>query len=208
MAVPVQFEIAPDKEVLESARAGDPGAFCELCRMHEAGLLRQALRLCGNLSTAEDLAQESLVEAWKSLNRYNGRCEFSTWLCAILLNRYRHSLRRKRPFLFSFVQREGEDDLSNPEDRVVDDEARPDRRLEGAERAEIVRRCLQRLPAKQQQVVFMRFYVDESLSAIAAALDCSVGTVKSRLFHALERLRMMRELNGDFAENPFTHSWL
>ena len=52
------------------------------------------------------------------------------------------------------------------------------------------------LPAKHQQVIHLRFYVDDSLEGIAAALDCSVGTVKSRLFHALDKLRGMNALSG------------
>ena len=56
-------------------------------------------------------------------------------------------------------------------------------------------RCIQTLPARHQQVIYLRFYVDNSLESIAAALGCSVGTVKSRLFHALEKLRKMNALN-------------
>ena len=48
------------------------------------------------------------------------------------------------------------------------------------------------LPAKQREVVFLRFYADETLDGIAAAMNTSAGTVKSRLFHALENLRQMR----------------
>ena len=54
-----------------------------------------------------------------------------------------------------------------------------------------------RRPRKHQQVVYLRFYADDSLEGIAAALGCSVGTVKSRLFNALEKLRRMRELGEE-----------
>jgi DNA-directed RNA polymerase specialized sigma24 family protein len=57
------------------------------------------------------------------------------------------------------------------------------------------------LPAKQQQVIHLRFYVDDSLGGIAAALGCSVGTVKSRLFNALDKLRGMNAL-GEQRGNP------
>src|SRR5690349_5032235 len=87
--------------ILEQARAGDAEAFGELCHFYETRLLQQAMALCGNISLAEDLAQDTLVEAWKSLLRYNGRCRFFTWLCAILLNRYRNTLREKRTLPFS-----------------------------------------------------------------------------------------------------------
>ena len=62
--------------------------------------------------------------------------------------------------------------------------------------AVLVRECVQALPAKQQQVIYLRFYVDDSLEGIAAALGCSVGTVKSRLFHALDKLRKMNAFSA------------
>jgi len=59
------------------------------------------------------------------------------------------------------------------------------------------------LPAKHQQVIYLRFYVDDSLEGIAAALGCSVGTVKSRLFHALDKLRGMKAA-GSFGRDELT----
>ena len=90
----VNVEVPDTQSLLDRARAGDVEAFGELCRVHETGLLRHAAALCGNVTLAEDLAQDTLVEAWKSLHRYQGRCRFLTWLCAILLNRYRNTLRK------------------------------------------------------------------------------------------------------------------
>ena len=60
----------------------------------------------------------------------------------------------------------------------------------------MLRRCLARLPEKQRQVVYLRFYVEDSLDGIAAALGCSVGTIKSRLFKALDRLTRMNEVKA------------
>src|SRR5512140_1164011 len=92
-------------DLLERARGGDTEAFGELCRAYETRLLRQAYALCENASLAEELAQDTLVEAWKSLGRYNGRCRFFTWLCAILLHRHRNTLRQKRPLPWSALAR-------------------------------------------------------------------------------------------------------
>lgn len=61
-----------------------------------------------------------------------------------------------------------------------------------------MRKCIASLPVKHQQVIFLRFYVDDSLEGIAVALGCSVGTVKSRLFHALDKLRGMNAMNSQF----------
>jgi len=174
--------LAPEsRSLLDRARSGDCEAFGELCREHEGRLLRQAMTLCGNESQAEELAQDTLVEAWKSLRRYNGKCQFFTWLCAILLNRFRNALRANRV-------------VAPVDESAPDERAAPDEALLHGERAALVRDWIARLPEKQRQVIFLRFYVDDSLGEIAAALDCSVGTVKSRLFHALDNLRRMNKI--------------
>ena len=193
----VETEISETRSLLDHARAGDTEAFSEICRVHGTRLLRQAVALCGNLTLAEDLTQDTLVEAWKGLHRYNGRCQFFTWLCAILLNRYRNQLRRKRPLpLFA---------PSSHRTRMNFEETLPiwritllcrTRRSKLREQAVLVQRCVQALPAKHQQVIYLRFYVDDSLEGIAAALGCSVGTVKSRLFHALDKLRKMNAFSA------------
>ena len=186
----VEIEAPETLSLLDQARAGDAEAFGEICRVHGTPLLRQAVALCGNLTLAEDLAQDTLVEAWKGLHRYNGRCQFFTWLCAILLNRYRNVLRgnRLRPASASGVR---EQDEFEKQTHLADHAALPDQAVELREQAVLVRQCVQALPAKHQQVIYLRFYVDDSLEGIAAALGCSVGTVKSRLFHALDKLRKM-----------------
>ena len=186
---------------VEKARAGDAEAFGEICRVYETRLLRQALTLCRNETLAADLAQDCLVEAWKCLNRYNGRCQFFTWLCAILLNRYRNTVRRKRPMPLSSLGGDDQDEYQNSLDNLVDQDSPPDQAAQLREQAALVQECIQALPSKHQQVIYLRFYVDDSLEGIAVALGCSVGTVKSRLFRALDKLRAMNAMTAQFA-NP------
>jgi RNA polymerase sigma-70 factor (ECF subfamily) len=181
--------------LLAQAQAGDAEAFGEVCRAYETRLLRQAMALCGSATLAEDLAQDALVEAWRCLRRYNGRCQFFTWLCAILLNRYRNAVRQKRPIPFSAFQARDQEGLQDCAAQLADEESVPDEAAQLRERALLVQQCIQALPAKHQQVIYLRFYVDDSLEGIAAALGCSVGTVKSRLFHALDKLRGMHALS-------------
>ena len=159
------------------------------------------MTLCGDAALAEDLAQDTLVEAWKCLRRYNGRCQFFTWLCAILLNRYRNTTRQKRPMALSWLAGHDQDEFQDRLDKLADHASLPDHAAQLRERAALVRECIQALPTKHQQVIYLRFYVDDSLEEIAAALDCSLGTVKSRLFRALDKLRTMKVLNPQF-ESP------
>src|SRR5256885_86656 len=109
----VEIETSDTRSLLEQAHSGDTKAFGEVCRVYETRLLRQAIALCGDATLAEDLVQDTLVEAWRCLRRYNGRCRFLTWLCAILLNRYRNSVREKRPMPFSAFPRHARNDLQN-----------------------------------------------------------------------------------------------
>jgi RNA polymerase sigma-70 factor, ECF subfamily len=180
--------------LLERARQGDAEAFCELCRGHEARLFRQAVAISGDLSWAEDLAQETLVAAWRSIQRFRGQCSFFTWLCSILFHVQANARRKQRPASFSSLStgdsREAEHRLHN----VAEDGFDPAEQFQQHERDAMLRACLERLPAKHRDVVYLRFHVDSSLDEIAAALGCSLGTVKSRLFHALEKLAAMPEL--------------
>jgi len=190
--VQAETELAESPDLLAHAQQGDSESFCQLCRIHGNRLLRQAISICGDAALAEDLAQETLFEAWKSIRRYNGKCRFFTWLCAILLNRYRNVLRQKRPITQSYSNQA---DWHEPQDlleQFPDASSSPDEAMSNAERAALLRRCIDGLPPKHRQVIYLRFYVDHSLEGIASALGCSIGTVKSRLFYAIEQLRAMR----------------
>lgn len=195
----VEAEPSGAQSLLDRAQAGDADAFCELCRTYATPLLRQAMAVCGNAALAEDLAQDTLVEAWRCLSRYNGRCRLFTWLCAILLNRYRNTVRQKRPLPFSWLQRRDRDEFQTSLGQMVDNDASPDEAVQVREQAALVLQCVQALSPKYQQVIYLRFYVDDSLESIAAALGCSVGTVKSRLFRALDKLRAMNALDPKLA---------
>jgi len=192
----VEIDASDSRNLLELAQAGDADAFGGVCRIYETRLLRQAMALCGNEALAEDLAQDTLVEAWKCLRRYNGRCRFFTWLCAILLNRYRNTLRERRPVPFSAFPARERDAMPARMEQVTDHESPPDEAAGFREDAAVVRKCIEALPEKHQRVIYLRFYVDDSLEGIAAALGCSTGTVKSRLYHALEKLRAMNALGA------------
>src|SRR5438477_7494755 len=146
----VEIEAPDTRSLLDEAQAGDVEAFSEICRVYETRLLRQAIVLCGDSTLAEDLAQDTLVEAWKCLRRYNGRCQFFTWLCAILLNRYRNTLRVKRPLPVSAIAGPDSQGFQNRINRVVDGSAPPDEAIQLREQAALVQKCIQMLPAKHQ----------------------------------------------------------
>lgn len=193
-----QFGETEERELLHRARAGDADAFCTVAQAHEQRLFQQAVALCHNPATAEDLAAETIIEAWKSIARFDGSCRFSTWLYAIQLHRYQKLVRRQRsrPVPLSSLPA-GEADANEqlleslPDSAPLSAEA-----LAQAEADARLRAAVEALPEKHRQVVSLRFFQDASLPEIAATLDLSVGTVKSRLHHGLEKLRRMKSVEN------------
>lgn len=178
-------------ERLALARRGDAEAFCSVAREHEARLFRQAMALCRNETVSGDLVAETMVEAWSGMARFDGTCRFSTWLYAILVRRYLKSVQRARSRPISLANlswaevERGERDLGE----LPSEGPEPNTILARAEAAERLLAAIRVLPEIHQQVVLLRFYEDASLAEIATALGISLGTVKSRLHHGLEKLR-------------------
>jgi RNA polymerase sigma-70 factor, ECF subfamily len=186
---------APDtRKLLTRACAGDADAFCRLIEPMQARLLAQATALASDPITAEDLVSETLVEAWKSLPRYDHTCRLSTWLYAILLHRQQKHLRRARrwPLPFAWFSSSEAEALQAQQNRLPASGLNPAESVARNETNERLRQCLNALPEKHREVILLRFFEDASLPDIAAVLGCSIGTVKSRLHHALEKLRQMK----------------
>jgi RNA polymerase sigma-70 factor, ECF subfamily len=181
-------------ELLARARAGDSRGFCLLIEPLQARLLRQAAALTGDLNSAEDIVSETLIEAWKNFSRYNESCQLSTWLYAILLHRYQKFRRRarSRPVAMALLSLFEAQNLCKKQENVAATEPSPAEVLTRNETFAQLRRCIELLPKKHSQVVLLRFFEDASLPDMAVILGCSTGTVKSRLHHALEKLRKMK----------------
>lgn len=183
-----------ESELVARARAGDAGAFCLLIEPLQARLFRQAAVLTGNLSIAEDLVSEVRIRAWKSLGRYSQTCRFSTWLYAILLHCHQESVRhaRSRPISLARLPLTVATELAERHENAPSSEPSPSAAAALNDAATQLRRCLERLSEKHREVIQLRFFEDATLPDMAAVLGCSVGTVKSRLHHALEKLRQMK----------------
>ena len=170
------------RTLLARAQAGETLAFQRLAEQQAARLWRCAWVLSKDAHWAEDLAQETLVEAWRCLPRFDGRCQFSTWLCGILRHRYLKGRPASNAPRFSAPEALGEVPCAADP---------PDRSAEASEDAQQVRQAVADLPEEHRLVVELRFFAGATLAEIAATLGCPVGTVKSRLHHALEKLRRM-----------------
>ncbi len=177
-------EDADDRAFMARLAAGDREALAPLMGIHYRRLYRIALAYLRQREDALDVVQEAFVRAFQAAPRWDGAA-VGPWLSRITVNlaidRWRRNRRRAQTF-----SPLGEGDHA-PSLAATGPE--PDRRLHAREVGERVRAALARLPERQRAVVVLRHYQELSLDEIAAALDMSLGTVKSSLHRALQRLR-------------------
>jgi len=174
-------------DLLALARDGDAAAFSRIMEDEQPRLMAQALAFCGNTHLAQDLVQETMIAAWKSLHRFDDSCRLFTWLYVILLRQHRRSLGWfSRRWPLATLEQQAAAARNEPTAPDAIDEA------EAAE-AELLRAMIAALPARHREVIRLRFYAEAGEAEIAAALGISPGTVKSRTHHALEKLRRMKE---------------
>jgi RNA polymerase sigma-70 factor (ECF subfamily) len=181
---------AGDFDLVERFKRGDQSAFDELTKKHYQRVCNILSHTLGASPNIEDLAQEVFIKAYHSLRRYRGESALSTWLYRITVNVALDELRReKRRRVFSFT-RGGDRGISESEiaGSVVGGEG-ADVVAEQGELYEVVQRGLKRIPEKHRVVFVLREIEGYSYSEIAEMVSCSVGTVKSRLFHARLKLR-------------------
>ncbi len=169
----------------------NPVSESEFLDKHAVLVYNLALRLVGNASDAEDLAQDALIRALKSLPNFRGESALSTWVYRITVNTWKNRVRsEKRRGLWKMVPLglfKGEDEEDEP--NFKDDSKPLDSNLETDERGALVQKALMELDEESRAVVVLREIEGQSYQEIAAALDIPEGTVKSRLSRARDTLK-------------------
>lgn len=178
----------PDDELLvDRSRKGDLDAFDELVRRYEGKVYTIAYRFMGNHADAGDLAQDAFIRAYRALPTFRGDSSFATWLYRIASNVCRDEIRRqqrhKKVSLDEVMAQPG----GNPS--LVAREISPQESIERNELQELVQGQLNALSEDHRLILVMREIQGLSYEEIAAALECTLGTVKSRLNRARQTLR-------------------
>lgn len=176
-----------DADLVRAARGGDAGAFRALFLRYQDRVYRMAHRMIGDREEATDLAQEVFLTVHRSLDRFEERSRFSTWLYRVTVNRCRDELRKRASVKHT---RPGPLDPGLP---VPVAGAGPADAASSRETARIVQEALLALPEESREICILRDIEGLSYEEIAAALDLPVGTVRSRLFRARAALRDLLE---------------
>lgn len=176
-----------DQQLVERVQAGDKSAFDLLVRKYQHRVLKLVGRFVSDAAEAEDVSQEAFLKAYRALPSFRGDSAFYTWLYRIAINTAKNALvsNRRRPIDFDL-------DLQDPEQ--YDRHARlkegdtPEGVLLTEEIRNVVERAMEQLPEDLRTAIVLRELEGLSYEEIAEAMDCPVGTVRSRIFRAREAI--------------------
>ncbi len=176
-----------DQELVRRVQAGDQTAFNLLVLKYQHRVLKLVGRFVNDAAEAEDVAQEAFLKAYRALASFRGDSAFYTWLYRIAINTAKNALvsQRRRPVDFDL-------DLQDPDQ--YDRQARlresdtPEGVLLTEEIRSVVEEAMEQLPEDLRTAIVLRELEGLSYEEIAEAMDCPVGTVRSRIFRAREAI--------------------
>ncbi len=167
----------------------------EFLEKHSELVYNLALRLTGNRSDAEDLAQDALIRALKALPRFRGESQLSSWAYRITINAWKNRVRAEKSRGFwktiSFGAFGGDKDDDEPVFEPAGKDGPLDATLEQEGTAAVVQTALLKLEADDRAIVVLREIEERSYGEIGEVLGLSEGTVKSRLFRARAKLKTL-----------------
>jgi RNA polymerase sigma-70 factor, ECF subfamily len=183
--------------LLRRAQQGDAAAFYELVQPVERTLFAMAVSVLRNEADAEDVVQEAVLKAFKSISGFRADSKFSTWLVQITINEARMKLRKDRRGLYDSIETgQVNDDGEFVPANFADWREIPSEALELKELRDALAHALNSLPALYRQVLTLRDLQHFSIAETAVALGITEAAVKTRLLRA--RLQMREALAPGF----------
>ena len=177
-----------DSELIDRAQRGDVDAFCVLATNHQRSLYLLALKYCGNHHDAEDLTQEVMLNAFRSIKQFRGLASFHTWLSRIMVNAFLNRKRKNDPLAGSQRQETTEEAFEASwgirRSAHVAEQSATNGLL-----AQQVFDLLNAIPPRQRLMFLMKHQEGMTCEEIAEVMGTSVGTVKKTLFRVVDKLR-------------------
>ncbi|HET9395447.1 MAG TPA: sigma-70 family RNA polymerase sigma factor [Nitrospiraceae bacterium] len=175
-----------DAALVEAIANGDKHALQVLYGRHHVKVFRFALRFLRDESSAEDMVSEVFIDVWRQAERFERRCQVSTWLLAIARNKALSSLRRRsNEQLDDEVAEFIEDPADNPE--IV---------MQKQERNQVLRSCLSELSPAHREIIDLVYYHERSIDEVSEIIGVPANTVKTRMFYARKRIGEMMAARG------------
>ena len=193
---------APDKTLVEKAKAGDLAAFEELMRRYDRRVYSLALRILRHEQDAEDVTQQTFLSVVENLSGFRGDSSFATWLMRIATYAAFKVIRKRKgldtvSLEETTEEKDGYDKVPHPE-YIADWRDSPEKLVARNEAKELLEKALEKLDEKHRMVFLLRDVEGLSVQETAEALGLSVANVKVRLLRA--RLQLREILTQEFGD--------
>lgn len=184
-----------DEVTLRRAQQGDSAAFESLVTPHEQLIWRLCWRYTRQEADAQDCVQETMLKAWQQLPRFRGECSLESWLYRVCVSCCLDWVRKRGRRM-----EESADGLAEEGFEIADPAPKPEERVISREERAALRRDIDQLPAPMRETLILHALEGRSYEETAALTGASMGTVKSRLNRArqklIEKIRLRREQSG------------
>jgi len=184
------YSSTDDQALVGAARQGDTRAFEELVVRHRDKIYARAFSMLRNDQEAIDLSQEAWVKGWQRLNQFQGESSFGTWMTRIVINLCLDDLRRQKRQRTDSMEAI-EEESGGVERQMPILEVNPTAGLERAELRKRIDRALGQLSHEHRTVLVLHEFEEMEYKQIAKTMECSIGTVMSRLFYARRKLAVL-----------------
>lgn len=176
-----------DEELVLRVQQGDKSAYDVLVIRYQHKIIQLVNRYVKDHSEAQDVAQEAFIKAYRALGSFRGDSAFYTWLYRIAINTAKNYLvsRNRRSTDYQVDVQDAEAIENAPQLQGLDT---PERQLLGEEIVKTIQTAIENLPEEMRVAIMLRELEGMSYEEIAEAMDCPVGTVRSRIFRAREAI--------------------
>ncbi len=176
-----------DEKLVRQAQRGDMVAFEELVLRHRDKIFARAFSMMRNEEEAVDLSQEAWVKGWQRLKQFHGDSSFVTWMTRIVINLCLDQLRKQKRHRTESIELM-EEESGGVERQMPVVQANPTAGLERAELRQRIDKALGQLSVEHRTVLILHEFEELEYKEIAKRMQCSIGTVMSRLFYARRKM--------------------
>lgn len=181
------YSSAEDAALVREAQKGDTAAFEELVFRHRDKIYARAYSMMRNEEEAVDLSQEAWVKGWQRLVQFQGESSFTTWMTRIVINLCLDQLRKQKRQRAESIE-EMDEESGGVERQMPVITVNPTERLERGELRQRIDKAMSQLTYEHRTVLVLHEFEEMEYKEIAKTMDCSIGTVMSRLFYARRKL--------------------
>lgn len=190
MATKQDYPSAADETLVQLSQNGDLAAFEELVARHRDKIYARAFSMVRNEDEALDLSQEAWVKSWQRLKQFQGQSSFGTWMTRIVINLCLDQLRKRKRQRTESIEAMDEE-FGGVERQMPVVTVNPTAGLERTELRQKIDQALGQLSYEHRTVLILHEFEDMEYKLIAKKMNCSIGTVMSRLFYARRKMAVL-----------------